>query len=338
MVKEEIEARITDLRNDQMNDRQLREKYKLKDNRDWQLKKAREALSSHDADKKIVSCAYRPFDERWCWFGSEVMDYPRRELLDHVVNRENICLGVGRQGQAVSDEWQVVTASTAPMDANIFTRGGVNVFPLYVYSPKLSEPHRSKTNDPPSVKGRVENISSNFRKWLDERYTHHYEAEEVVGYVYAVLHAPTYRERYTDFLGIDFPRVPFPEDNTGFEALSALGWDLIQKHLQYDVPPEGLGSYQGDGDNEVRKLRYAETEQAIWINETQRFAPVPPVVWEFHIGGYQVLAKYLKERKGHKLTLDEMNNVESVVNVLAFTIEQMAKIDEAYCAAFPQQG
>ena len=108
----------------------------------------------------------------------------------------------------------------------------------------------------------------------------------------------TYREKYAEFLRIDFPRVPFPEDSADFEALSALGWDLMQKHLLRDVPDEGLGKYPVKGSNEVEKPRYAEAEQAVYINDTQKFAPVPPEVWEFHIGGYQVLCQISQGPQG----------------------------------------
>jgi Type ISP C-terminal specificity domain len=92
----------------------------------------------------------------------------------------------------------------------------------------------------------------------------------------------------------------------------------MQTHLLRDVPDKGLGNYQGKGANEVEKPRYVEAEQALYINDSQKFAPVPPEVWNFHIGGYQVLAKYLKARKGRELTLDEINNVENIANVLAY--------------------
>jgi hypothetical protein len=114
----------------------------------------------------------------------------------------------------------------------------------------------------------------------------------------------------------------------------SLGWDLVQKHLLRDVPALGLGKYRGQGDHEVEKPRYVEAEQAVYVNATQHFAPVPPDVWNFHIGGYQVIDKYLKSRKGRKLTLDEIDNVINVANVLGFTIEQMRMIDDAYRAAF----
>jgi predicted helicase len=154
------------------------------------------------------------------------------------------------------------------------------------------------------------------------------------GFIYAVLHAPTYRAKYAEFLRADFPRIPFPEKRNDFEALSVLGWDLAQKHLLRDVPRLKLSAYHGKGSHEVEKPRYVEQEHAVYINATQAFAPVPVDVWNFQIGGYQVIDKYLKSRKGRTLTLDEIQNVENVVNVLAFTISQMQKIDDAYRAAF----
>jgi predicted helicase len=183
-----------------------------------------------------------------------------------------------------------------------------------------------------------ENFSLEFRTYLDTRYEHHYTPEEILGYIYAVLHAPTYRTRYAEFLRIDFPRIPFPESADDFETLSKLGWALIQAHLLRELPRQGLAGYLVKGDHTVEMVRYSPKEQAVWINKTQYFKPVPQDVWEFHIGGYQVLDKYLKSRKGRKLTLDEINQVSAVADSLAFTIEQMAKIDKAYKSAFAERG
>ncbi len=109
----------------------------------------------------------------------------------------------------------------------------------------------------------------------------------------------------------------------------------IQAHLLRELPRRGLAAYHGRADHTVEAVRYAPAEQAIAINKTQSFKPVPQAVWDFHIGGYQVLDKYLKSRRGRVLSLDEIDHVGAVADSLAFTIEQMAKIDEAYKAAFP---
>jgi hypothetical protein len=172
----------------------------------------------------------------------------------------------------------------------------------------------------------------------DARYDHHYTPEEILGYIYAVLHAPAYRTRYAEFLRIDFPRIPFAERADDFESLSQLGWALMQAHLLRELPRGKLAAYHGKGDHMVEAVRYAGDEQAVWINKAQCFRPVPADVWNFYIGGYQVLEKYLKSRKGRVLSLDEINHLSAIADSLAFTIAQMGKIDGAYLKAFPDRG
>jgi hypothetical protein len=183
-----------------------------------------------------------------------------------------------------------------------------------------------------------ENLAPGFREFLDAHYDHHYTPEEILGYIYAALHAPGYRSRYAEFLRIDFPRVPFPEAPEHFERLSDLGWELIEAHLLRELPRRGLAGYHGKGVHTVDFVRYSPEDQAISINKTQSFRPVPQPVWDFYIGGYQVLGKYLKSRKGRVLSLDEIDHVGAVADSVAFTIDQMSRIDEAYRAAFPDRG
>ena len=191
---------------------------------------------------------------------------------------------------------------------NFLRRGGEYIFPIRLYK-RLEFRGGSE---------RVENLSVDFRAFLDSCYEHHYSpGGYFLGYIYALLHAPTYRSRYAEFLRIDFPRVPFPDR---------------------DLPRRGLAAYHGKGDHAVEAVRYGPAEQAVSINKTQFFKPVPQDVWNFHIGGYQVLDKYLKSRKGRKLSLDEINHVGAIAESLAFTIQQMARIDEAYRVAFESRG
>ena len=119
--------------------------------------------------------------------------------------------------------------------------------------------------------------------------------------------------------------------------MSSLGWALVQAHLlRVPRPPgERIGDYFGKGDHTVESVRYSPQEATIWINRTQGFSNVPQDVWDHHIGGYQVLDKYLKSRKGRALDLDEQTHVGEIAESLAFTIKQMARIDDAYLAAFP---
>ena len=108
----------------------------------------------------------------------------------------------------------------------------------------------------------------------------------------------------------------------------------MQAHLLNDLCRHGLAKYRGRGDHRVEAVRYSVDEEAIHINKTQHFEAVPQAVWEFKIGGYQVLDKYLKSRKDRRLSLDEIGHVAKVADSLAFTIDQMATIDAAYKSAF----
>ena len=195
----------------------------------------------------------------------------------------------------------------------------------------------------PLFAGETENLSPAFRAFIDERYEHHYPPEQILGYIYSVLHAPAYRSRYGEFLRIDFPRVPFPEAREHFDALSALGWTLVEAHLLKRKTAKKLAQFQSGKSGEGRyrveaNPRYVEAEQKAYINDAGYFAPPPPEVWNFHIGGYQVLDKYLKSRKGRELSLDEITHVAAVADSLSFTIDQMGKIDAAYRRAFPDKG
>ena len=207
------------------------------------------------------------------------------------------------------------------------------LFPLYLYPPPEGR-EKSKRGlfediDPFQGKERIENLSPKFRAFIDAKYKHHHSPEEILGYIYAVLHSPTYRQQYLDFLKIDFPRIPFVNQRKTFEALSALGCELMQAHLLKAIP-NTLTVDVTAGDFAVEKPRYDPQHERLHINKTQYFSPVPAEVWAFHIGGYQVLDKYLKSRKGRTLSLDEIENVQNVVNVLRFTIDQMKRIDECW--------
>ena len=148
----------------------------------------------------------------------------------------------------------------------------------------------------------------------------------------------TYRKRYAEFLRIDFPRIPFVETKAQFDELSKLG-DALGECPPAEQTKAGQagGDLKGKGNHEVEAVRYSPAEQAVYINKSEHFAPVPEEVWNFHIGGYQVIDKYLKSRKGRTLSLDELNHIGAIADSLAFTIQQMAKIDEAYSRAFPAQ-
>jgi predicted helicase len=319
----EMERKLGDLADPEISDDELARRYGLKSNRDWSLPDTRVAARSGAATppRRI---AYRLFDDQWSEFSGLTMDYPRRELLDHVAGRDNLCLLVPRG--ISTEKWRHAFVVDKPANDCVISnrsREANQVLPLWRFGPGGAK---------------NENLDPEFRSFIDSRYDHHFSPEEILGYVYAVLNAPTYRARYAQSLRIDFPSVAFPSSAEDFETLSGLGWALMQAHLLREVPRQGLAAYHGKGDHTVEAVRYSSEEQAIWINKSQFFKPVPEAVWEFHIGGYQVLDKYLKSRKSRALSLDEINHVAAIADSLSFTIEQMAKIEKAYMIAFPNRG
>ncbi|MEQ1888311.1 MAG: type ISP restriction/modification enzyme, partial [Alphaproteobacteria bacterium] len=293
--------------------------YKLgADVRDWRIAWAQQDLQESGLDEtNATQIAYRAFDARWTYYTGHSRGfhcYPRNEIMRHML-RDNIAI-LSNRSQEIPGDWSNILVVNQLSTHHTVSNKEVNtVFPLFVEG--------------------IENLSPDFRAFLDARYDHHYTPEEILGYIYAVLHAPIYRTCYAEFLRIDFPRIPFPEKKTQFDRLSDLGWELVQAHLLRELPRRDLAAYPVRGDHTVEAVRYSPEEAAIYINKTQCFKPVPQAVWDFHIGGYQVISKYLKSRKGRTLSLDEINHVSAIADSLAFTIEQMTRIDTAYRAAFP---
>ncbi len=146
----------------------------------------------------------------------------------------------------------------------------------------------------------------------------------------AVFHSPTYRKRYAEFLKIDFPRVPLTSDQELFRTLAALGDDLVALHLLESPALQELETeFPIRGSMEVEKVRYDEKRQRVYINKQQYFEPVPEEVWEFHVGGYQVCRKWLKDRRKRKLSWDDITHYQKIVKALAETIRLMSGIDAA---------
>jgi predicted helicase len=219
------------------------------------------------------------------------------------------------------------------------------IFPLYIYRDP-SKPNLWDAEEPSSAPGgRRPNLAPAFVRefsarlglaWVSDgkgsRDAGTFGPEDVFDYMYAVFHAPEYRERYAEFLKTDFPRLPLTSDRDLFWSLRDLGAQLVTLHLMERKAP-AIASYPVPGNNLIEKVRYTAPGEGgekgrVWINTTQYFEGVPPEVWEFHVGGYQVCEKWLKDRKGRMLTYDDQAHYQQTVAALAETIRLMAAIDE----------
>jgi predicted helicase len=153
-------------------------------------------------------------------------------------------------------------------------------------------------------------------------------SEQIFAYVYAVLHSPSYRNRYTEFLRVDFPRIPFTKDGDTFLKLAELGQQLIDLHLmrspELDNP---ISRFCGKGDGAVTKVEYDADRGRVNINPTQYFDGITPDLWSYQVGGYQVLSKWLKDRKGRFLTSADTIHYSRIVTAIARTIAVQSEID-----------
>ncbi|WP_424947089.1 type ISP restriction/modification enzyme [Candidatus Spongiihabitans sp.] len=317
---DEIKPRINHLIDKKISTESLREKYNLKDTGDWSLESARTALRyEHSFNQFLKPCLYRPFDTRWCYYGKETMERPRPEVMRHMLAGRNVALSVSRSATGQSS-WQDAFVVDKIAEFGIMsTRPGNSapIFPLYRYDTAVGQTTRN------------ENLNPEFRRWIDDRYAIAHSPEDILGCIYAILHSPDYRKRYADFLRSDFPRIPFPDDNDEFKRLADIGGELIKAHLLRDHCAGDLAQHAGTGtSHKVEKIRYDETAERLYFNQDEYFAPIPPQVFNFQIGGYQPLDKYLKSRKDRTLTLPETETIQKTANAIAFTIEKMREIDQ----------
>ena len=201
------------------------------------------------------------------------------------------------------------------------------IFPLYSYDSTNETQTNLVSNDNPIKITKKYNFTEDFLKLVSEKYPDKkISPEEIFGYIYAVLHSPTYRTKYQEFLKIDFPRIPLTKDYSKFIKLSKLGSELIELHLMKKQISRNIAKFEISGSNEVKYVKYMNKK--ICINETQFFDNIPEDIWNFHIGGYQVLDKWLKSRKDRKLTHTEIETYIQIVNILSETNKLMNEIDK----------
>jgi predicted helicase len=343
--------RLEDMASHALSDDVLREKYNLADNGDWLLPEARRRIRSLGSRWRslVITCAYKPVDERWCCFDEAAMDRPRRELKDHVGGKENLCLLTVRQMQDNVPYTHVEIVSTVAVD-RVFacSRGAATVIPLYCYdtsSEGLAQRSTSRdrhANFGASVLGTM-TARLKLKVVPDGRGDPVHGTigpEDILAYVYAILYSPSYRIRYGGFLKSDFPRIPIPRLSDTCVQLLRLGQQLIDLHLlQSQSLDDPISSFCGKGDHAVTKVKYDADSARVSINPTQYFGSVMPDVWSYQVGGYQVLQKWLKDRgpkggqAGRVLSLDDILHYRKVVTAIAKTIELQAEIDRVIAAA-----
>ncbi len=347
--EEVLRKRISEYKNAKLSNKEIIEKFNLEETSSFNLNKSRKKINEIKNENQCYQlCQYRPFDNRHLFFDESIIDRPRKEIMLNI-QESNLAIITGRAGQVVGgDEWNLSFITDKIADVNLFYRGGAVLFPLYIIRNGTEKmffeaKENNVLNEPEAVYGNTkyikeENFTADFRKFIDDFYQHSFLPEEIFGYTYAILHSPAYRSKYAEFLKMDFPRIPFTKHKTIFKQLAALGNELIDVHLLNEKADTinmlndkyKYGDFKGKMPFIVDKINFTQdkNQTRLYINKTQYFENIPKAVFEFYIGGYKVIEKYLKDRKGRELLFKEIDNVIYTAYALNYTIEQMKKIDK----------
>ncbi len=264
-----------------------------------------------------VQICYRPFDTRYMYYTKRTecwMNSPRYEIMKNMLSWKNIWLISARSNK--SQEMNHFFLARNMSEAKTWESTTQSMqFPLYLYS------------DWDTLDGsiRTPNLDPVIWKEIDE-IVWSTTPEQILDYIYAVLHSPSYREKYKEFLKIDFPRVPYPSSHEQFNSLVVLGGELRTLHLlESPKVEEYITTFPIAGTNEVEKISYIDGR--VYINSDQYFGDVPSVAWEFYIGGYQPAQKWLKDRKWRTLTWEDISHYQSMIVALFETSRVMGEVD-----------
>ncbi|HYT45459.1 MAG TPA: type ISP restriction/modification enzyme, partial [Methylomirabilota bacterium] len=329
----------------EITNREIEELYNLKNTTSWMLPQAREHLrANNNWSNDFKKCLYRAFDTRYIYYSTDILERPVYQINRHMLAGENIGLITNRQ---VNDNFQHILCTDKIINdctLSLETRERSYLFPLYLYSESSHDELFEAGEFSTAPNGRLPNFSSVFIADISKRLNQLFVSdgkgdlqqtfgpEDIFNYMYAVFHSPTYRTRYSEFLKSDFPRLPLTSNPDLFRELCAIGNRLVELHLMEQYGKQ-RPNYPVDGNNIVEKVEYTKPtdnpdQGHVWINKTQYFDGVPPDVWKFHVGGYQVCHKWLKDRKGRQLDMHDVVHYERIVAALAETITLMEQIDE----------
>ncbi len=302
---------------------------------------------------KIQKYLYRPFENQFIYYDTKLLGRAREKTIYHL-KQDNLGLILVSEPQVANILFfDSIFITNRMTDTNMFRRGGPSTFPLYLY------PETSIEGDSERIPNlnmeMVEKIAKDlglhfsperpdYSKQTEE--TNQLYPEDILDYIYAVLHSPSYREKYKEFLKIDFPRVPYPKDAKTFWKLVELGKQIREIHLlESPVVEKFITQYPISGNNEVTKLYFEENYEIVdgdttinldpvypmgrvYINETQYFQQVPKTAWEFYIGGYQPAQKWLKDRKGRTLDFEDILHYQKIIVALFETDRLMKEVDK----------
>jgi len=296
----------------------------------WNIKRARERIRNvRKIEEHIQQMLYRPFDVRPVFYHESLIWGMAWPVMQHMIEGKNLALITSRMTKGESFHHVLVSNTLSEVILlSSKTSNNAFAFPLYLRSGNSDLQFGEETNIAPKFLIALTNRLGLAQNEKNELLTTELTSEVIFQYIYGVLHSPNYRNRYIEFLKIDFPHIPLTSSLELFHSIEKFGGELIALHLLKSPKiNKFITRFSGKGDNSIPK-KPTWKDNAVWINTTQHFEGVPENVWNFHIGGYQVCEKWLKDRKGRTLSDDDITHYQRIVVVLKETIRIMAEIDK----------
>ncbi|TYC15595.1 N-6 DNA methylase [Bizionia gelidisalsuginis] len=316
----------------------IKNNMKVKENQTFKIENV--LRDSEFEEKNITSFSYRPFDKRVVYYDENLIERFRGNVMEHMLHNDN--LGLMSNKKIEIGNFAHAMIYTGVTESHAVSLKEINyLFPLYLYPNQangiFTEDKRKPNLNQEIVKQIAEKLGLTFTNEKEET-KNTFAPVDVLDYIYAVLHSPTYREKYKEFLKIDFPRIPFPKDEKTFWKLVKLGKEIREIHLfESSKIEEYITSYPKDGNNIIttkvgkKDWELFDTEKKlgrIWINEKQYFDNIPLNTWEFYIGGYQPAQKWLKDRKERELKFEDILHYQKIIVALTETDRIMKEIDK----------
>ena len=315
-----------------LNEDSFRHKYKItKEGRNWTVARAQADVRENAATLRFPGYDYRPFDRKFVIYTGRT-----NGILSRPVSRSYDCLLSGLNFALIlcnklssTDFNHVFCCETLPDRCLLSNRTSetTKIFPLYTARNAGKNFFDSGDSLVPNLQPEA---VARFEAIAGRKIT----PEELFDYIYAVLHTPGYRQRYREFLKVDFPRIPLPKDGAHFEAMAGKGGALRRLHLLQDADGWVLeATYPVAGSNAVEAVRWEGDR--VYINAQQHFGHVPREVWEFYIGGYQPAQKWLKDRRGKALDYEDIERYRRIVHALVETIRIMDELERMWVESAP---
>lgn len=345
--KQELAKRLERFSQSKSNEASIYEEFGFSESKRFDLRRAQSELRKLKSfSEPIRRLLHRPFDRRFVFFHPSVVWSLSRPIAEQMVGGDNLALVATRQVTGPQFEHAFVSRDIIEIKVCSHDRN-TQIFPLFLHqNGELAFGSERAANINPKLVANLE-LHSGLEWQSDARgagKNGELTPQSLFGYVYSILHCSSYRMRYFEFLRSDFPRVPLNTNPELFRSLATLGTQLVDLHLLESSKFDTLDStYYGSPSPEVEKISYSR--KTVWLDkaQTRGFEGVPENVWQFHIGGYQVCEKWLKDRKHRKLSQADIEQYQKIVVALSETIRLMAEIDKVidshggWPAAFAQK-